>query len=243
MTAALVTGGGRGIGAAVARLLAGRGVSVVVADLDLAAAEEVAASIDGVAVACDVSVPGDSVAAVAAAVEAFGGLDVAVLNAGVAGGGDLGAAAGVDLARYRRLMGVNLDGVVFGLAAAAPALRARGGGDVVVTASMAALAAVPQDPLYAASKAAVTALVRSLAPAWADHGIRVNAVCPSYTDTDLVAGHHDAIAAQGLPLLSVDEVAAVFGRVLETGRSGESWMVVPGRPPEPFRFGGVPGPR
>jgi NAD(P)-dependent dehydrogenase (short-subunit alcohol dehydrogenase family) len=241
MTVALVTGGARGIGEAVVRRLAARGESVVVADLDLDAAQAVAAGVGGLAVRCDVSVPDDNTAAVAAAVEAYGGLDVAVLNAGVAVRGDLGD--DFDLAAYRRLMGANLDGVVLGLHAVHAALRAAGGGDVVVTASMAALTAVPMNPLYAASKAAVAALVRSVAPAWAADGIRVNAVCPSFTETAIIAGQHDAIAALGLPILAVEEVAEVFALVLDTGGTGEAWMVVPGRPPEPFRFGGVPGPR
>jgi NAD(P)-dependent dehydrogenase (short-subunit alcohol dehydrogenase family) len=241
MTVALVTGGARGIGEAVARRLAARGAHVVVADLDLDAAQAVAADVDGLAVRCDVSLTDDNAAAVAAAVERYGGLDVAVLNAGVAGGSDLGDA--FDLVRYRRLMGANLDGVVLGLHAVHAALRAAGGGDVVVTASMAALTAVPMDPMYAASKAAVAALVRSVAPVWAADGIRVNAVCPSFTETAIIAGQHDAIAALGLPILAVDDVADAFLQVLETGRTGESWMVVPGRPPKPFRFGGVPGPR
>jgi NAD(P)-dependent dehydrogenase (short-subunit alcohol dehydrogenase family) len=241
MTVALVTGGARGIGAALVRRLAARGASVVVADLDLDAARAVADAVSGAAVRCDVSSAEDNAAAVAAAVELFGGLDLAVLNAGVTGGVSVGD--DFDLARYRRLIGANLDGPVFGLHAAHRELRARGGGDVVVTASMAALAPVPQDPLYAASKAAVAALVRSVAPVWAADGIRVNALCPSYTDTDLVAGHHAEIAAQGLPLLTVEDVADAFERVLDAGQSGEAWMVVPGREPAPFRFGGVPGPR
>lgn len=237
---ALVTGGGNGIGAAVVRRLAGRGASVVVADLDLAAAETVAATVGGVAVRCDVSSLDDNLAAVAVALETFGSLDVAVLNAGVSAGCSLGD--DFDLARYRRLIGANLDGPVLGLHAVWPAMRERGG-DVVITASMAALAAVPADPLYAASKAAVTALVRSVAPAWSSAGVRVNAVCPSFTDTAIIEGLRETIDELGIPLLDVEQVADAFEQVLATGRAGEAWMIVPGRDVAPYRFGGVPGPR
>jgi NAD(P)-dependent dehydrogenase (short-subunit alcohol dehydrogenase family) len=164
-----------------------------------------------------------------------------VLNAGVSGGTSV--TSDFDLGRYRRVMGANLDGVVLGLHAVYPALRARGGGDVVVTASMAALTVVPVDPLYAASKAAVTALVRSVAPTWGAAGIRVNAVCPSFTDTAIIDGFRSVIDDLGMPLLDVAEVADVFVQVLDGDGSGEAWMVVPGHPPEPYRFGGVPGPR
>jgi NAD(P)-dependent dehydrogenase (short-subunit alcohol dehydrogenase family) len=113
----------------------------------------------------------------------------------------------------------------------------------VVTASMAAFAPVPMDPLYAASKAAVAALVRSVSPTWAAAGIRVNAVCPSFAETAIIEGFRDAIAALGMPILSVEDVADAFEQVLDAGRTGESWMVVPGRAAAPYRYGGVPGPR
>ena len=237
---ALVTGGAHGIGAAVARRLAGRGASVVVADVDLPAAEAVAAAVGGVAVRCDVSSLADNLAAVAVALETFGGLDVALLNAGVSAGCSLGE--DFDLARYRRLTGANLDGPVLGLHAVWPAMKDRGG-DVIVTASMAALAAVPADPLYAASKAAVAALVRSVAPTWLAAGVRVNAVCPSFTDTAIIEGFRATIDELGIPLLDVEQVADAFEQVLATGRAGEAWMVVPGRDVAPYRYRGVPGPR
>jgi NAD(P)-dependent dehydrogenase (short-subunit alcohol dehydrogenase family) len=237
---ALVTGGANGIGAAVVRRLASKGASVVVADLDLAAAETVAADAGGVAVQCDVSSLDDNLAAVAVALEKFGSLDIAVLNAGVSAGCSLGD--DFDLARYRRLIGANLDGPVLGLHAVWPAMR-EAGGDVIVTASMAALAAVPVEPLYAASKSAVTALVRSLAPSWESAGVRLNAVCPSFTDTAIIEGFRATIEELAIPLLDVEQVADAFEQVLATGRTGESWMIVPGRDVAPYRFRGVPGPR
>ena len=237
----LITGGSRGIGAAVARRLAGDGARVVLADVDAEAGEALARELDGAFVRCDVRDPAASEAAVAAAVDRFGGLDVAFLNAGVAGGGGVGD--DFDLAAYRRAMGVNLDGVFFGAHAALPALRARGGGDIVATASMAALTATPFDPVYGANKAAVVGLVRALGPACAPDGVRVNALCPSFADTDILTPLKGHLEETGFPILDVADVVEAFMRVLDSEGTGEAWYVVPGRPSEPFRFRGVPGPR
>ncbi|MFC4053230.1 SDR family oxidoreductase [Actinomadura syzygii] len=238
---ALITGGAHGIGAAVARRLAGAGARVVLADVDAEAGGALAAELDGAFVRCDVREPADSEAAVAVAADRFGGLDVAFLNAGVAAGGGVGD--GFDLAEYRRAMGVNLDGVVFGVHAALPALRARGGGDVVATASMAGLTAAPFDPVYGANKAAVVGLVRALGPAYEKEGIRVNALCPSFADTDILVPLKGHLQETGFPILDVADVVEAFMRVLDGDGTGEAWYVVPGRESEPFRFRGVPGPR
>jgi NAD(P)-dependent dehydrogenase (short-subunit alcohol dehydrogenase family) len=192
------------------------------------------------AVLCDVSREQDNRAAVAAALREFGGLDVVVLNAGVSSGGPLD---GLTPEAYRRAVGVNLDGVVLGLQAALPALVARGGGRVIVTASLAALAPVPLDPVYAATKAAVVHLVRSVAPAYLARGILVNALCPGFADTAIVDPLRDLLAASGIPLMPVEEVVDAFGAVLGSDVAGEAWLVQHGRPAEPYRFGGVPAPR
>lgn len=238
---ALITGGSNGIGAAVARRLARGGARVVLADVDANAGTALAKELDAIFVRCDVREPVDSEAAVATAVERFGGLDIAFLNAGVAGG--TGVGDDFDLAAYRRAMGVNLDGVVFGVHAALPALRARGGGDIVATASMAALTATPFDPIYGANKAAVVGLVRALGPAFGEENIRVNALCPSFADTAILTPMKQQLEETGFPILGVDDVVEAFMRVLGAGGTGDAWYVVPGRPSEPFRFRGVPGPR
>ena len=236
---ALVTGGGRGIGAGVARWLAGAGAQVVVADVDGAAAELVAGSIGGVAVACDVRSRADNDRAVGVAVDRFGGLDVVALNAGVSSGFPF-AAFDEDL--YHRAVGVNLDGVVLGVQAALPALRARGGGRIVVTASLAGLAPVPLDPVYAATKAAAVHLVRSLGPVLAEDGIAINALCPGFADTAIVDPVRGFLAASGIPLMSVDDVVAAFAAALASDGVGEAWLLQHGHPPQPYRFGGVPAP-
>ncbi len=236
---ALVTGGASGIGAGVSRHLAGAGAHVAVADIDLAGATEVAEEIGGVALRCDVSRLADNRAAVAAAVDEFGGLDLVVLNAGVSCGVTLDS---FDEAAYRRAMGVNLDGVIFGLVAALPALRARGGGRVVVLASLAGLVPVAMDPVYAANKAAVVNLVRSVGPALAAQGIVVNAVCPGFTDTAIVDPVRGMLEAMSVPLMAVDDVVSAVATVLGSAASGEAWLVQHGLPAQPYRFRGVPGP-
>jgi NAD(P)-dependent dehydrogenase (short-subunit alcohol dehydrogenase family) len=238
---ALITGGARGIGAAVARRLTGLGARVVIADVDTGRGTALAGELGGVFARCDVREPAASEAAVARAVEEFGGLDLAFLNAGVASG--CGFGDDFDLAAYRRAMAINLDGVVFGVQAALPALRARGGGDIIATASMAGLTATPFDPIYGANKAAVVGLVRALGPAIEPDRIRINALCPSFADTDILTPLKDHLVRTGFPILTVDTVVDAFMGVLTSEDTGQCWHVVPGRPSEPFRFRGVPGPR
>lgn len=238
---ALITGGANGIGAAVARRLTGQGARVVLADIDADRGTALAKELEGAFVRCDVREPADSVAAVAAAVETFGGLDIAFLNAGIASG--CGLEADFDPDAYRRAMAINLDGVVFGVRAALPALRARGGGDIVATASMAGLTATPFDPIYGANKAAVVALVRALGPTHLPEGVRVNALCPSFADTDILDPLRGHLEETGFPILDVADVVEAFMAILAADGAGEAWYVVPGRPSEPFRFRGVPGPR
>jgi NAD(P)-dependent dehydrogenase (short-subunit alcohol dehydrogenase family) len=237
---ALVTGGANGIGAAVARRLAGQGARIVVADVDTDAGETVAKEVDGVFVHCDVGSLDDNRAAVATATDRFGGLDIVALNAGVSTG--FGLEDDFDSERYRRIMGINLDGVVFGAHAALPALKARGGGDIIATASLAGLVAMPMDPVYGANKAAVVGLVRALGPAWEHYGVRVNGLCPAFAETAIVVPIRELLEQAGVPLIPVEAVVDTFVAALTSGRTGECWFVQPGRPGEPYQFRGVPGP-
>ncbi len=240
-TVALITGGAGGIGAAVARRLAGDGARLVLADVDDDAGTALAAELGALYTHCDVSRPEDNAAAVAAATERYGRLDLAFLNAGVASGCGLGA--DFDLARYRRAMGINLDGVVFGVNAAIPALVASGGGTIVATASMAGIVGIPHDPIYAANKHAVVGLVRSLADNLKPLGIRVQALCPSFADTAIIADSRSMLEEIGFPILDVSEVVDTFVRLLDGEGTGECWFVIPGRESEPFGFRRAPGPR
>jgi NAD(P)-dependent dehydrogenase (short-subunit alcohol dehydrogenase family) len=237
---ALITGGANGIGAAVARRLAGQGWTVVIADVQDGPGTELAAELGGHFQHLDVSDEAANHEVVAAVVEQFGGLDFAFLNAGVSTGTFPGP--DFDAKRYRRAMSINLDGVVYGAVAAVEALRRRGGGNIIATASLAGLTAIPMDPLYGANKHAVVGLIRGLGPAYLAEGIRINAVCPSFADTAILAGGREELEAAGFPVLSPDDVADAVLAILAAEGSGECWFVQYGRPSEPFAFRGVPGP-
>jgi NAD(P)-dependent dehydrogenase (short-subunit alcohol dehydrogenase family) len=238
---ALVTGAASGLGHATARALAAEGSVVVAADIDAQGVRAVAEETGGHAVACDVSELEDNRAAVAFAVETCGGLDLVHLNAGVGSG--CGVGDDFDLALYRRAMGANLDGVVFGLHVALPALRARGGGAIVATASLAGLTGVPYDPLYSANKHAVVGLTRSLGPGLAEEGIRFNAVCPGFAESPIIEPIREALAQSGIAIIPAETVAAAVVDLLAGDAAGECVVIQPGRDPLPFGFRGVPGPR
>ncbi|MGO9248008.1 MAG: SDR family NAD(P)-dependent oxidoreductase [Solirubrobacteraceae bacterium] len=238
---AIVTGAASGFGRALTQELAGRGVRVLACDVDEPGGRAVAEDAGALFVRCDVSDPEQSSAAVAIAVAEYGGLDMAFLNAGVATGTWPGES--FDLAAYRRAMGVNLDGVVFGINAVLPAMKARGAGSIVATASLAGLAAVPMDPIYAANKHAVVGLVRSLGPALVHDGIRINAVCPGYSDTEIITPIRELLTDQGLPIIPVQRVTDAVIGLFDGDMTGECWFVQAGRESQAFRFGGIPGPR
>jgi len=241
---ALVTGGASGLGRATAIALAAAGAEVVVADVDEAGGAQVAAQIGGHFVAADVSDLEANRAMVAFVRERCGRLDLAHLNAGVTSGCGLGE--DFDLAAYRRAMGVNLDGVVFGTHAVLAALRRNGGPDrgaIVATASLAGLTAVPMEPLYAANKHGVVGLVRSLRPSLALDGIRVNAVCPGFAESAMTAPIRAGLEAAGFELIPAEVVAETVVRLFASDATGECWFVQQGREPAPFQFRNVPGPR
>jgi NAD(P)-dependent dehydrogenase (short-subunit alcohol dehydrogenase family) len=237
---ALVTGGAGGFGRAFSRRLSARGYSVVVADLDADGAAEVAAEVGGTPVRTDVSTPQGTVAAVRTAIDTYGRLDVVALNAGIGSG--LGPTDPLDLAAYRRIVGVNQDAVVYGLDAAVPHLRGSGG-KIVVTASLAGLVPMPADPLYTLTKTAVVGYVRAVAPPLAELGVSVTALCPGFADTAILGALREPLAAAAMPLLRPDDVGDAFLGLLDAGKPGDVWFVQPGRDPGPYEFRGVPGPR
>lgn len=237
-TVALVTGAASGIGAAVVDRLAERGARLALVDVDAHAVADKADQVGGIGLATDVSDPEAMGVAVTEAERLLGGLDLVHLNAGTVGG-QTGLDRPLDVAAYRRLVGVNVDHVVFGLSAAVPALRRAGGGTVIATASLAGLVPLPADPLYTMTKHAVVGYVRAAGPVLVEDGIRVMALCPGFADTPLLAPSRERFG--DFPLLTAGDVAAAVEVMLERGKAGEAWFVQPGRPPGPYAFRGAPG--
>lgn len=238
-TVALITGAASGIGAAVARRLSTGGAICVLVDLDGDGAERMAKEVGGIWMQADVSTEEASRGAVELCEQKYGRLDLVHLNAGISSGVDMNA---FDLDTYRRAVGVNIDGVVFGVTASRPLLRRSGGGAIVVTSSLAGLVAYDGDPIYTMTKHAVVGLVRAMAVPLAKENIRIGAVCPGFTDTPLVAGAREMFVDAGFPLLSAADVAAAVESAFYAEEPGTLLVVQPGRQPVPYRFAGVPGP-
>ncbi len=213
---ALVTGGSGGIGAALADRLIKRGYEVVVADIEPRGTNSIYV---------DVSDLDSCHRMIDTVVRRHGRLDLVALNAGV--NSYQRGAQPLDLNEYRRHLGVNLDGVVFGIDAAKGALANPGA--IVVTASLAALAPEEANALYAMGKSAVVAYVRAMSPILAEHGITINAVCPSFVDTPMLDRWRDLL--KDVPLLDPDLVAAVIEQAFDSGLTGKVWAVVAGRSP------------
>lgn len=238
---AVVTGAASGIGLATSRRLAGMGAHVVAVDIDRRGAERLADELGSVAVAADVS-RSEAWSQITEAASKMGGADIAFLNAGVTTGQQDITAVTDD--EYRRILGVNVDGVVFGVRALLPHMAAKGGGSIVATSSLAGLISFPGDPLYTLTKHAVVGLVRALAPRLAEQHVTINAVCPSLVDTPLIDGEiRDTLAGAGFPLISPEAVADAVMYCISEGRSGEAVFVQLGWPPTAYRFGRPPGPR
>ncbi len=236
---ALVTGGASGIGAATVRRLAEEGCRLVVADLQVDLGKELASEVRGRFVELDVSDPEAWAPVVDGIVAEEGGLDLAHLNAGVTTG-EPDVRALTD-AQYRRIMGANVDGVVFGSRAAAAAMTVRGGGAIVATASVAGLIGFSIDPIYTLTKHAVVGLVRGLAPSLLGYGITLNGVCPGIVDTPLVGAEAKVVLENaGLTLMPPSQIADAVVAAATSGRTGELWTCLPNRPAEVFTFAEVP---
>jgi NAD(P)-dependent dehydrogenase (short-subunit alcohol dehydrogenase family) len=181
---AIVTGAGRGLGRAIAEALDAAGAIVVVSDIDETAAKDVAATLSrGESVPCDVRDEGQVRALVEGTVARHGRLDIAVANAGI---GKVRPLAEMALADWREVTSVNLDGVYLTVRHAALAMAAAGGGSIVTMASITGFKGSPLIGDYAAAKAGVINLTKTAAMEFRPHGVRVNAVCPGFVDTELV---------------------------------------------------------
>lgn len=219
---ALVTGAGRGIGAAVARRLATDGAAVAVnyrssaASAEALVAELTGAGCRAVALQADVSDPAACAPLIDSAVAALGGLDVLVSNAGVE---HFGALESITPQDFERVFATNVAGQFFTTQAAVAVMSE--GGRIVLTSSVSARIAVFEHSLYAASKAAVSALVLNLAPELAQRGITINAIAPGGTRTAMSAEYAKKYAnpalqdLPGLPPEVVPRLTSALGRLAE----------------------------
>lgn len=197
---ALVTGGGRGIGRAIAGSLTAAGATVTVLGRDEAALRDTVAAKQAAAlIVADLT----DAAALASALSGLGAMDILVANAGAARSAPLSRS---DDALFAGMIDVNLMGVVRCVRALSPGMRERGFGRIVAVASTAGLKGYAYVTAYTAAKHAVVGFVRAAALEFARTGVTVNAVCPGFTDTDLVAG-------------SLQQIVAKTGRSVEEARA------------------------
>ncbi|QQD17306.1 glucose 1-dehydrogenase [Spongiibacter nanhainus] len=195
----IVTGAAQGMGAAYSRLLSQRGVSVAVADINLALAESVVAEITeaggkALAVKVDVGSPESCKECVAATVAAFGKVNYLVNNAGLLSAALMPQLQDISLDDYQRVMSVNMHSVLYMTQAVVPELRRQGGGAIVNTSSIGSWQATG---IYSVSKAGVNSLSVNLAHSLAADNIRVNAIAPGTVDTEGMK-----------PIMSVEQMAA-----------------------------------
>lgn len=198
-TAAVITGAGRGQGAATAALFAAEGAAVVVGDIDFDAATESAKAIldaggTAVAVRADVSTAAGAEAMVAAAMTNFGRLDALVNNAGVT---LFKQVEDITEQEWDRVVDIDLKGVFLTCRAAIPLMRAAGGGSIVNVSSTAAVKAQRHHTAYSAAKAGVVQFTRTLALDVGGYGIRANCICPGPIDTGML---HASLVERGEPL-------------------------------------------
>lgn len=228
---AIVTGAASGIGAASVRHLAALGARVVAVDLAALGAQEIADEVGGTSAVLDVADPAAWDQLVDDVTREYGGIDLAHLNAGVVTTRHPYAVLDVGLAQYRRVMGVNLDGVLLGVLALAPVMSRRGGGAIVATASLAGLGPYYDDPFYAATKHAIVGFVRSAAPQLAADGVRLHAICPggvqtALTDDDFIK---QRLAESDRPILDPSEVAVAVADMLASPDAGLIRTIIKGR--------------
>lgn len=221
---ALITGASRGIGYGLARALHAAGARVAVAARDTQALEALAASVDGVAVSMDVRQVDSIRRGTARAIEALGGLDILVANAGV---GDNHPAVDVTESDWDDMLTVNLKGLFFCCQAAGRHMLERGRGRIITMSSQAGLVGIRDHAVYCASKGGVNQLTRVLALEWGARGVTVNAVAPTFiytpgTKERLDQPEYRRKVVERIPLGEVGAIRDVAGAVIylasEAGR-------------------------
>lgn len=229
---AVVTGGGTGIGAAIATLLSQRGAKVTLIGRRLDVLQKQAQQLTNAqAISCDLTQPTAAAAAFADAIAVFGPVDILINNAGRA---DTAPFHKLDQQQWRSVLDVNLNAVFTCMQLAYPQMKTRGWGRIINIASTAALKGYAYVSAYCAAKHAVVGLTKSVALEAARSGVTVNAICPGYTDTDIVANAVQAIAAK--TGRTVEQALQEFtssnpqGRLIQPAEvaSAVLWLCLPG---------------
>lgn len=224
---AVITGAGSGLGRELAVQLARRGARILIADIHVPRAEETAALVkaaggEAFAFACDVTRPEALEAAAVEAEQRFGGTDLLVNNAGVAGAGLVGE---MPLADWEWLVRINVFGALHGCHAFVPRMRTQGSGWILNVSSCAAFAVLPEMGAYNLSKAAVVALTETLYAEFGGTALQITALCPTFFQTNLMESFRSPTGrqrtlAEGMfkeASMTVQQVAAIALRDLERG--------------------------
>ena len=212
---AIVSGGGTGIGAATATVFTQEGSSVAITGRRREPLDRVAECTGAMAVPGDTSSREDVEATVRAAVDRWGGLDVVVANAGIGLGGSVGE---VSDEAWQRTLDVNLTGAMLLVRAALPHLVGRPGAAIVLVSSVSGFVSAPRSAAYEVSKAALLALMRSLALDYGPLGVRCNAVCPGWVRTPMGDASAQEIAAERG--ITVDDAYALLNAHVPLRRPG-----------------------
>ena len=215
----VVTGGARGIGAALCRQLAAAGAKVMVSDIDGQTAAEVAAEIGGESCPCDVSQESEVTALVKATEDAFGPVDIFVSNAGITVKGSENTIDG----DWQRLWDVNVMSRIFAARAVVPGMLARGEGYLIHTASAAGLLTEIGSAAYSVTKHADVALAEWLSVQHGREGIRVSCICPLGVETDML--DHDDPIHQFLQISSISADQAATA--IMAGIESEKFLILP----------------
>lgn len=255
---ALITGGSSGIGLATVERMRAEGAAVAVVDIDEAGGRAAADKFGGHFIRLDVSDANAWTAVVDETVSLYGGIDIAYLNAGLptypaqdntdpAQGAVGSLMQPFDIATlpddaYRRVLGVNVDGVVFGARAVVPAMERRGGGAIVATASVAGLIGFSPDPIYTLTKHAVVGLTRALAPTLTARNITINCICPGIVDTNILGPNIGTVMRKaGVPIMEPSQIADAVVQAISSGATGEAFVCLPGKDHKKFIFNPIVG--